>query len=159
MLALWKTAHVLSAAVIFGTGVGIAFFTWFGSRASIRARDIGALRLVMRYTVVADACFTAPAVAFQAVSGLVLVDRLGLPQFSAWTAAVWALFLFAGACWIPVLWIQARLHREARAAASVDALPRSFARLFRWWCALGAGAFAAVIAIVWLMVAKPLPLS
>jgi uncharacterized membrane protein len=26
----WKTAHILSAAVLFGTGLGIAFFCWFG---------------------------------------------------------------------------------------------------------------------------------
>lgn len=156
MFAFWKTAHVLSAAVIFGTGLGIAFFTWFGSRASLRAKDIGALRLVLRYTVVADACFTAPAVAFQAASGVLLVERLGWPQLSAWTIAVWALFALAGACWIPVLRIQALLSREAQRAPSVDALPLSFHHLFRWWVGLGVPAFAAVIAIYWLMVAKPL---
>ena len=32
-------------------------------------------------------------------------------------------------------------------------------RLFRWWFALGTVAFAAVIAIYWLMVAKPLPMN
>ncbi|HKW38802.1 MAG TPA: DUF2269 domain-containing protein [Burkholderiales bacterium] len=156
MFALWKTAHVLSSAVIFGTGLGIAFFTWFGCRASVRARDIGALRLVMRYTVVADACFTAPAVAFQAASGVILMNAHGWPMLSAWSAAVWSLFLFAGACWVPVLRIQVLLSREAQRAPSVDALPASFHRAFEWWRALGVGAFAAVIAITWLMVAKPL---
>ncbi len=159
MLAFWKTAHVLSAAVIFGTGLGIAFFTWFGCRAAIRAADIGALRVVLRYTVIADACFTAPAVAFQAASGVLLVDRLGWSQLSAWSIAVWALFFLAGACWIPVLGVQARLSREARAAASTAALPELFHRLFRWWVALGIPAFAAVIAITWLMVAKPLSVT
>ena len=38
--AFWKTAHVLSAAIIFGTGLGIAFFTWFGYRNAIRSGDI-----------------------------------------------------------------------------------------------------------------------
>ena len=151
-----KTAHVLSAAVIFGTGLGIAFFTWFGSRASLRAKDIGALRLVLRYTVTADALFTAPAAAFQAASGVLLVAGLGWPQLSAWTIAVWALFALAGACWIPVLRIQVLLSREAQRAASVEVLPESFHRLFAWWVALGIPAFAAVIAIFWLMVAKPL---
>ena len=159
MFAFWKTAHVLSAAVIFGTGLGIAFFTWSGSRAALRARDIGALRLVLRYTVVADACFTAPAVAFQAASGVLLVERLGWPQVSAWTLAVWALFLLAGACWLPVLRIQSLLSRAAQGAVSVDALPGSFHRLFRWWFALGIPAFAAVIAITALMVAKPLSVT
>ena len=159
MFAFWKTAHVVSAAVIFGTGLGIAFFTWLGSRAALRARDIGALRLVLRYTVVADACFTAPAVAFQAATGVLLVERLGWQQLSAWTFAVWTLFVLAGACWLPVLRIQALLARAAQRAASVDTLPDAFHRMFRWWVALGIPAFAAVIAIFWLMIAKPLPVS
>ena len=159
MFSAWKAAHVVSAAVIFGTGLGIAFFTWFGSRAALRAKDIGALRLVLRYTVVADACFTAPAVAFQAASGALLVERLGWPQLSAWTIAVWALFLLAGACWLPVQRIQVLLSREAQGAAAADALPAAFHRLFRWWVALGIPAFAAVIAIYWLMIAKPLPVT
>jgi uncharacterized membrane protein len=159
VFAFWKTAHVLSAAVVFGTGLGIAFFTWYGSRAALRAKDIGALRLVLRYTVVADAFFTAPAVAFQAASGLLLVERLGWPQLSAWTLAVWSLFVLAGVCWIPVLRIQVVLSREAQAAAMVEALPGSFHRLFRWWVALGIPAFASVIAITALMVAKPLSVT
>jgi uncharacterized membrane protein len=152
----WKTAHILSAAIIFGTGLGIAFFTWFGYRGAVRSRDIGALRSVLRLTVVADAWLTAPAVAFQAASGVVLMNRLGWPLVSAWSIAVWALFLFAGACWIPVLLIQVRLNRESQQAASVDALSAGFHLRFRAWFALGVPAFAAVIAIYWLMVVKPL---
>ena len=157
--AFWKTAHILSAAVILGTGFGIAFFTWFGYRSAVRSKDIGALRVVLRLTVVADACFTAPAVAFQAVSGLVLSNSLGWPLVSPWSIAVWALFLLAGACWLPVLHIQVRLSRAAKEAPSIDALPAWFHAWFRRWLALGVPAFAAVIAIYWLMVAKPLAVS
>jgi len=156
-LLLLKTAHILGAAVVFGTGLGIAFFTWFGYRASVRAGDIGALRVVLRYTVIADACFTAPAVAFQAASGFVLMRAYGWPLASAWSIAVWSLFFLAGACWIPVLFMQAKLARASREAASAAALPEGFHRMFRWWFALGVIAFAAVIAIYCLMVAKPLP--
>ena len=154
--AFWKTAHILSAAVVFGTGLGIAFFCWFGCRGALRSRDIGALRAVLRLTVVADACFTAPAVVFQAASGVVLMNYLGWPLVSAWSIAVWVLFLLAGACWLPVLYIQARLSRQSREAASIDALPAEFHAWFKRWFALGIPAFAAVIAIYWLMIAKPL---
>ena len=155
----WKTAHVLSAAVLFGTGLGIAFFCWFGYRGAMRSRDIGALRSVLRLTVIADACFTAPAVLFQAVSGVVLVNYLGWSLASAWSLAVWALFLLAGACWLPVLYIQARLSRESHRAASIDALPAWFHAWFRRWFGLGVPAFVSVIAIYYLMVAKPLAVS
>lgn len=157
--AIWKTLHVLTAAVILGTGFGIAFFTWFGYRSALRSKDLGALRSVLRLTVIADACLTAPAVAFQAASGLVLSYQLGWLLVSPWSIAVWSLFALAGLCWLPVLRIQIRLHREARETASVDALSASFHARFRLWFALGVPAFAAVIAIYWLMVAKPLSVS
>jgi uncharacterized membrane protein len=154
-----KAAHILSAAIIFGTGFGIAFFTWFGYRSAMRSGALEALRSTLRLTVLADTWLTAPAVAFQAVSGVILMDAYGWALSSAWSIAVWSLFALAGACWLPVLLIQAELARASREAASVAALPPLFHRLFRWWFALGTVAFAAVIAIYWLMVAKPLPVS
>jgi uncharacterized membrane protein len=155
-LAFWKTAHILSAALIFGTGLGIAFFCWFGYRRALRSGEIAALRATLRLTVIADACITAPAVVFQAVSGLILMSLMGWPLASPWSIAVWGLFALTGACWLPVVAIQARLAREAERAASVAALPAYFHRWFRWWFALGVPAFAAIIVIYYLMVAKPL---
>ena len=155
----WKIAHILSAAIVFGTGLGIAFFCWFGYRNALRSRDIGALRSALRLTVIADACFTAPAIVFQALSGVILMNYLGWPLVSAWSIAVWVLFLLAGACWLPVLYIQARLSRESRETASIDALPPWFHTWFRRWFVLGIPAFAAVIAIYWLMIAKPLAVA
>jgi uncharacterized membrane protein len=155
----WKTAHILSAAIVFGTGMGIAFFCWGGYRRAIRTSDIGALRTTLRLTVIGDACFTAPAVVFQAISGLVLGDLLGWPLLSAWSIAVWTLFVATGACWLPVVYIQWALSREAEKCSSVNALPAWFHRWFRAWAALGVPAFAAVLAIYFLMVAKPLAVS
>jgi uncharacterized membrane protein len=158
-LLVLKAVHVLSAAVIFGTGIGIAFFTWFGYRSAMRGGSVEALRSTLRLTVIADACLTAPAVVFQALSGVILMHAYGWPFLSAWSVAVWSLFLLAGACWLPVLVIQARLARAVRQAPSTAALPPGFHRMFRWWFALGTVAFSAVIAIYWLMVAKPLAVA
>jgi uncharacterized membrane protein len=158
-LAFWKTAHILSAAVLFGAGLGIAFHCWFGYRGAVRSADIGALRATLRLTVLADAWLTAPAVAFQAGSGVVLMTLLGWPLASAWSLAVWSLFVLTGACWLPVLWIQRVQWREAQRASAVAALSPAFHRRFRVWFALGVVAFAAVVAIYWLMVAKPLAVA
>jgi uncharacterized membrane protein len=155
-LAFWKTAHILSAAVLFGTGLGIAFYCWFGYRNAMRVGDVGSLRATLRLTVLADAWLTAPAIVFQAVSGVVLMILLGWPFLSAWSVAVWSLFVFTGACWLPVVWIQVLQWREARDAVSVLALRDVFHRRFRVWFTLGVMAFTAVIAIYWLMVTKPL---
>jgi len=155
-LALIKVAHVLSAAVILGTGFGIAFFTWFGYRSALRTGEIGVLRHTLRYTVIADTWFTAPAVAFQALSGVALTLLYGLSLVSPWSIAVWGLFLIAGACWLPVLKLQVMLRDEAERASSTAALPARFHVVFKWWFALGIPAFSAVLAIYWLMVSKPL---
>lgn len=158
-LAFWTTAHVLSAAILFGTGLGTAFFCWFGYRRAMRTREIAALRVTLRLTVIADACFTAPAVVFQAVSGLILMNLLGWPLVSPWSVAVACLFVLVGACWLPVVVLQLRLNRESERVASIDALPSRFHQWFRWWLALGIPAFTAVVAIFYLMVAKPLSIS
>jgi uncharacterized membrane protein len=158
-LALLKVAHVLSAAVILGTGFGIAFFTWFGYRSALRTGEIGVLRHTLRYTVIADAWFTAPAVAFQGLSGVALTLLYGLSLVSPWSIAVWSLFLIAGACWLPVLKLQVMLRDEAERASSTAALPAHFHVVFKWWFALGIPAFCAVLAIYWLMVAKPLTMG
>ncbi|MGH8673705.1 MAG: DUF2269 family protein [Burkholderiales bacterium] len=158
-VTLLKTAHILSAAVILGTGFGIAFFTWFGYRSALRSGEIALLRGTLRLTVVADRWLTAPAVAFQAASGIALMLLFEWPLVSPWSIAVWSLFALAGACWLPVLKLQVLLRDEAQRAASVAALPQHFHTWFRWWFALGVPAFGAVIAIYWLMVAKPLAIS
>ena len=55
-LAFWKTAHILSAAILLGTGIGIAFFCWFSYRSALRSGEISVLRSALRWTVIADAC-------------------------------------------------------------------------------------------------------
>lgn len=154
---IWKTLHVLSAAILMGTGIGIAFFCWFGSRAAIRDNNIGALRAVLRFTVIADSAFTAPAVVLQLLSGAVLLNLNGWSWLSPWSLTVMGLFAFVGACWLPVVWIQVRLNRLAKSAPSVAQLPSTFAAMFRVWFLLGIPAFASVVTIVFLMVARPLP--
>ena len=158
-LAIWKTAHVLSAAILFGSGLGTAFFCWFGYRAAMRSGDVVALREILRLTVIADAWLTAPAVVFQAASGLFLMKLLGWPYVSVWSMTTWSLFVLVGASWLPVVFIQLRLHGEAKRAESLNSLPVAFHRLFRLWFALGVPAFTAVAVIVYLMVAKPLPVA
>ena len=154
---LLKTIHILSATLLLGTGLGIAFFCWFGYRYALRHADIGALRVVTRLTVIADAISTAPAVVIQFVTGILLMLRAGWSLTSPWAITVYALFVLVGVCWLPVVWIQARLARIAETAPAMDRLPPDYGRLFLIWFVLGWPAFAGVIVLVWMMVAKPLP--
>lgn len=152
---LLKTLHLLSAAVLLGTGAGIAFFTWFGSRQALRSGSIEALRTILRLTVRADWVFTAVAVVVQPVSGALLMRQMGASFGSAWFQQVAALFVAVGACWLPVVWLQYRLRDEALRCASVAQLSAGFHRRFRLWFLLGIPAFAMVLGLYWLMVAKP----
>lgn len=152
----WKTAHVLSAAILFGTGLGIAFFAWFGYRRALRVGEMDGLRTVLRLTVIADFCFTAPAVVFQLVSGIMLMRLDGWSPSSPWALTVVVLFTAVGFCWLPVVVIQVMLSREAERAASITGLSAAFHRRFTAWFVLGIPAFLLVIALFYMMVAKPL---
>lgn len=149
-----KWLHVVSSVLLVGTGFGSAFYLFFANRIdSVTVRSEVA-RLVVR----ADWWFTTPAVVFQPLSGLWLMREAGWSLATPWIAASLALFFFAGACWLPVVWLQIRMARIARQCAHVGRpLPGRYQRLARVWEWLGYPAFAAMLAVFYLMVAKPAP--
>jgi uncharacterized membrane protein len=147
-----KWLHVVGAAILFGTGIGIAFNFWL----ALRGASVAAIAAAARATVIADLAFTLPAVVLQPVTGLALVLAAGYPLFSTWIVISLVLYLAAGACWIPVIFIQLRLRDlAAKSLADGVPLPAEFQRLSRRWFVLGWPAFIAVLAIFWLMIARP----
>ena len=106
--------------------------------------------------VIADYVFTATAVVVQPVTGVLLANEVGYPLTSGWIVLSIALYLWTGAWWLPVVWMQARMHKLAVAAAATsEPLPAAYHRLFGLWFAFGFPSFAAVLGIFWLMIAKP----
>ena len=149
-LARWL--HVIGACVLLGTGSGIAFFMVMAHRTR-RARLVAH---VAETVVIADFVFTATAVVAQPVTGLWLASLTGLPLDTPWLVASICLYVLTGLFWLPVVWIQMRLRDIARKAAAEDvALPRAYHRLYAIWFGCGIPAFAAVLLIVWLMLARP----
>ncbi len=150
---LWLTwLHILSATVLFGTGLGIAFFKWITDRQG----DVRAIRIVSERVVLADWLFTTPAVLIQPLSGLGLAHLAGYPLLSGWIAASLLLYGLAGLCWLPVLWLQIRMRDIARHADDNGiALPSDYWRYASRWFWLGIPAFCALLAVYWLMVFKP----
>ena len=147
-----KWLHVLGAAVIFGTGLGTAFHFWITQRRE----NAAAIAAAARSTVLADYLFTLPAVVIQPVTGIALAKMAGYPLLSAWLVAAIVLYAVAGACWIPVVFIQVRLRDLAQASVRSGApLGDDFERLVRWWTWLGWPTFVAMAATFWLMVARP----
>ena len=147
-----KWVHIISSTLLFGTGLGIAFFMWRAHRNGDATLIAGTARSV----VIADAFFTAPAVVIQLTTGLWLVHRLGLALSTFWLTASLVLFFVVGACWLPVVWLQMRARDLALAAAAMNTpLAGNYHRVMRWWFWLGWPAFLGVLLIFWLMVSKP----
>ena len=147
-----KFAHVIGAAVLLGTGVGIAFFMLMAHRDGRPAVVAGTARIV----VIADFLFTATAVVAQPITGVWLALHVGYPLTEGWILLSVLLYLLTGAFWLPVVWMQMRMRDLATAAASDGtALPDDYHRLFGLWFAFGFPAFAAVLAIFWLMIQRP----
>jgi uncharacterized membrane protein len=147
-----KYLHVIGAAVLLGTGAGIAFFMLLAHRTG----DAKVIASVARIVVIADFLFTATAVVVQPITGVALAWLVGYSLWDGWIVLSILLYLVTGAFWLPVVWMQMRMRELAAAAvAEGQPLPMAYHRLFRWWFAFGFPAFAAVLAIFWLMIARP----
>jgi uncharacterized membrane protein len=149
---LVETLHIISAAVIFGTGIGIANFMFFGHRARTPQERAFAARM----TVKADFLFTLPSVIIQPASGAWLIWQSGFLWNEYWLVLTYGLYLLAGACWVPVVIIQMRMKAMLEARARGKPFDKaSYERLFRVWFVLGWPAFVALVIVFWLMVNKP----
>lgn len=149
---LLKSLHVIGAAVILGTGSGIAFFMLMAHVS----RDASFIARTATVVVLADLVFTATAVVAQPVTGYLLARQTGVPLSEEWLVASFILYGVAGAFWLPVVWMQMRMRDLAAAAASDQRpLPASYDRLFRVWLVFGCPGFGSVLLIIWLMIAKP----
>jgi uncharacterized membrane protein len=151
-IVLLRWAHVVGACVLLGTGAGIAFFMLMAHRTQAPALIAHTARVV----VIADWVFTASAVVVQPITGALLMQALGWGWSEGWIVVSLALYVLTGACWLPVVWMQRRMRDLARAAAQAGApLPEQYHRLFRAWFLCGVPAFLSVLAIIWLMLARP----
>ena len=147
-----KWLHVLSSTILFGTGIGSAFYMFFASLE----RDPRTVYFVTRWVVIADWVFTTTAIIVQPLTGLWLAHLAGFPLTSTWILWSIVLYFFAGACWLPVVWLQLRMREMARIAVEAGTpLPPRYQAFFRIWVALGIPAFFALVVVFYLMVAKP----
>jgi uncharacterized membrane protein len=81
---------------------------------------------------------------------------VGYSLLDGWILWSIALYLVTGAFWLPVVWMQMRMRDLAASAAREGKpLPAEYYFLFRFWFAFGFPAFAAVLGIFWLMIARP----
>ena len=149
---LLKFLHIISGTVLFGTGIGIAFF----KLSTDRSGNIKAIQVVAERIVLADLIFTTPAVIVQPVTGFYLAYIAGFPMASGWIMYAFFLYVVAGCCWLPVLWLQIKMRDIARISDKQNVqLPQQYWKYSRIWFWLGVPAFGAITIVYWLMVFKP----
>ena len=150
---LLKTLHILSSVLLVGTGFGSAFYLFFVNRS----QQLQAQVVVARLVVLADWCFTTPAVILQPLTGIALVHMAGWSLNTPWVLWAIGLYLFAGICWLPVVWLQIRMKAMAEEAlAGNGVLPQQYWDHAKLWERLGYPAFIAMAAVYFLMVYKPI---
>lgn len=101
-----KLIHIFSATVLFGTGLGTAFYMWRADRGG----DVSIIAMIARNVVFADWLFTTPAMIIQPLTGVLMVYLSGYPYSAHWLLVSLILFIFIGLCWVPVVFIQMRVE-------------------------------------------------
>jgi uncharacterized membrane protein len=150
---LLKTLHILSATLLFGTGLGSAYYLW---RAHLSGH-IASIALTARHVVFADWLFTATTVIAQPLTGFLMVWYAGYSLNSLWIWLSLVLYVVAGICWLPVVWIQIRVQGLVTLAWQNNTeLPAEYYRLMWLWFSLGIPAFVSMVGVFFLMVFKPL---
>lgn len=149
---LIKWIHIVSSTILFGLGLGTAFYmlqAWRSGQA-ILAAGIG--RMVVR----ADWLFTSTSGLVQPASGFALIWLGGWDPWVGWLVASYVLYVIALLCWLPVVVLQIRATRLAEAATNAgQGLTLAYHRLMRVWFWLGWPAFVSLVVVFLLMVAKP----
>jgi uncharacterized membrane protein len=147
-----KYLHVLGAIVILGTGSGIAFFMLMAHRS----RDTAFIAHTAAIVVIADMLFTLTAVLLQPVTGYLMMLLSSTSFSERWLIMSLGLYAVAGLFWVPVIFMQIEMRDLAREANAQDhPLPLRYFALIRRWCLFGIPGFGSVMAILWLMIAKP----
>ena len=149
---LLKWVHIISSTILFGTGIGSAFYMFMANRR----KDVAGIYFATRHVVIADWLFTTPSVIIQLVTGISLVRIMGFAWTDAWITWALILYFFAGACWLPVVVMQINMRNMAKIAIETGTpLPERYWKMDRWWITLGSLAFPAMVVVFWLMVFKP----
>lgn len=153
MLYEWiKIIHIMSASVLFGTGLGTAFYMFYVNQQ----KNIRLIAKVTAEVVIADWLFTATSGVIQAITGFILVFLKGYSFLSFWVIGSILGYVIAGGCWVPVVWLQMRC-RDLAFAATANQQPLSplYKKYFRIWWLLGIPAFIALVIVFYLMTNKP----
>jgi uncharacterized membrane protein len=146
-----KYFHIISAILLFGTGLGSAFYKWMADRSG----NINHIAITNKNVVLADWLFTTPTVIFQPLSGIWMASLVALPLTTPWIMYSLILYVIAGACWLPVVYLQIKMQKMSNHALKHNTeLPKQYWKYAKLWFVLGIPAFIAMVLVVLLMTLK-----
>ncbi|MCF6288055.1 MAG: DUF2269 domain-containing protein [Proteobacteria bacterium] len=146
-----KYLHIIGAILLFGTGLGSAFYKWMADCNG----NIDNIAITNKNVVLADWLFTTPTVIWQPISGIWMATIIGLPLSTPWLIYSIILYVIAGLCWLPVVFLQIKMQKmSALALQKQTPLPPLYWQYARIWFILGIPAFIAMMLVVFLMVFK-----
>jgi len=153
VLYFWlKIIHVISASILFGTGMGTAFYMLLANRT----KNIKLISIATSHVVKADWLFTSTSGVVQALTGFTMIYLHGYSLYQLWIFGSILGYLIAGLCWVPVVYLQIKLHEMAKYAyENSQGLPQKYYQYYRYWFILGWPAFISLIIVYYLMTAKP----
>ena len=148
-----KLIHIMNITILFGTGIGIAIFSLWAHMTN----DVKIIAYTFKKTVLADLIFTTPAIIIQPVSGLLLVHYQGYDLFETWLCISYILYLIAGLCWLPVVWLQIQIRNITHQTLVNESqqLPDKYYNFFYIRFILGWPAFIGLMITFALMIYKP----
>lgn len=151
-LLIVKWLHILSATLLFGTGIGSAFYKYMADQQG----NLQTIANTNKTVVTADWIFIMPTVILQPVTGIALMCLRGYSITEPWLILSIALFILAGLCWLYVVYLQISMRDLAMEAMNqgTTLCDKYHAQARTWFC-LGIPAFTSIIVIYCLMVFKP----
>jgi uncharacterized membrane protein len=155
LIFVFKFIHVVAAAAMFGTWLGMALFMLFAHRSG----NTAVVALTSQFVVRLELIVMAGALALQPISGLPLAWSIGVaPLDEPWIVLSLAIYGVVVAAWLGVLRLEFLIRNLAREAAlKSQPLPDRYRRLFRFYAALVWPALLAMVVLFALMIWQPRP--
>lgn len=147
-----KIIHVISACILFGTGMGTALYMLIANRT----KNLDIIKVATGQVVKADWLFTTTSGITQAITGFAMIFLHGYSFRSSWILGAIIGYVVAGACWVPVVYLQIQMHNIASFCLQKNIpLTQQYFKYYRAWFVLGWPAFVSLIFVYYFMVAKP----
>lgn len=152
MYAWFKILHIISAAVLFGGGLGVAIYLLYVNQQ----KNLALIAQASATAVSATWLFTVLAAFVQAITGFVLVGLHGYASSTMWILGSILGFLVTGILWLPIVCLQIRCRDLAVTALQTNTpLSAEYRRCYRTWCCLTLLVWVVLVVVFYLMTNKP----